>query len=188
MKMRKTEDKRYEYFDMRISEAWLLFCRSENDFAELREKLRDFAERTKEFNRYYYKDEVFREYRDLLPISCQAALLISDALEREAGDKGEMKECLKKCVGIYPDMANAMKEYFRLYSEERLREEKRAREAKMELRKLVGRLKSKVNELLQAHMMKEAQLVLEQLKNVVPNDLEVAALSLKVKLQMLEEI
>lgn len=66
-----------------------------------------------------------------------------------------------------------------------LEQERKAREAREELRQLTIKLKEKIRELLKNGMAAEAGTIVDQLKVLLPHDLEVITLSLQVKLEML---
>lgn len=220
--IRTKSSRRYEYFDMRICEAEILIRKKWDSFEQCRAQLQEFAERTVAFNGLYYKDEIVRQYPELLPKSYQAAFLLQQALSEGTGQiarqdsgqdiNGEMeqglgdgrnteteegasagksdwettKECLKQCAATYHGMTHAIKEYIRLYGVKQLEIEQKAREAKEELHQLTIQLKEKIRELLKKGMAAEAGTVVDQLRVLLPQDLEVITLSLQVKLQLLK--
>ncbi len=186
--IRSEENRRYDYFDMRVTEAELLFRKKWDDLAACRQQLRDFADRTITFNGYYYKEETLTQLTEFLPQSLQAALWLEKALEAEETDWDKTKEYLKQCASVYHNMAHAVKEFIRLYGEEQIQKERKAREAREELCQLTRKLKEKIRELLQKGMAAEASGVVEQLKQLLPEDLEVVTLSLQVKLQLLQSL
>lgn len=220
--IRTKSSRRYEYFDMRICEAEILIRKKWDSFEQCRAQLQEFAERTVAFNGLYYKEEIVRQYPELLPKSYQAAFLLQQALSEGTGQiarqnsgqdiNGEMeqglgdgrnmeteegasagksdwettKECLKQCAATYHGMTHAIKEYIRLYGVKQLEIEQKAREAKEELHQLTIQLKEKIRELLKKGMAAEAGTVVDQLRVLLPQDLEVITLSLQVKLQLLK--
>lgn len=176
------DDVHYRYFTMRSAEAELLFKR-EWDYASCEGALRRFADLTMEFNRQYYRPQIFESYKVLLPPSVQAAYWIQRGFQEE--DHAQCNKCLKQAVSVYNGLADIVKEYIRLYGKEQLEKERKAREARIEMRRLVKEIKGKVKQLIDDKMYAEAASVLEQLKTMCPNDLEVAGMGLRLRLGQL---
>lgn len=176
------DDVHYRYFTMRSAEAELLFKR-EWDYASCEGALRRFADLTMEFNRQYYRPQIFESYKVLLPSSVQAAYWIQRGFQEE--DHAQCNKCLKQAVSVYNGLADIVKEYIRLYGKEQLEKERKAREARIEMRRLVKEIKGKVKQLIDDKMYAEAASVLEQLKTMCPNDLEVAGMGLRLRLGQL---
>lgn len=183
--IRTRDSRRFEYFDMRVSEAEILFRKKWDSLDDCKEQLQEFVDRTMAFNGHYYKQEILEQYPELLPQSYQAAFWLKKALKNGGEDWDNTKKCLKQCAAVYHGMAKAVKEYIRLYGEMQLEQERKAREAREELRQLTIKLKEKIRELLKNGMAAEAGTIVDQLKVLLPHDLEVITLSLQVKLEML---
>ena len=125
-------------------------------------------------------------YRELLPLSVQTAYWLHRAFETEEKDRSYHQECLKNAIGLYPELADAVKAYIRLRGEEQIRKEQEVWKAKRELWELTRNIKVKIRELLDKNMLEEADTVLTQLKTMLPHDLEVVTLGLQIKLKKLE--
>lgn len=182
--IRTKENWRYSYFDMRMTEVDIVVNQDCGSYKGLHDLFMEFARQTLSFYRSYYRQEVFEHYVELLPEPCQAAVYIWRALSLQDTDREQAMEALKNSVAVYPLFTEAIKTYIRLYGAEQLRKEKAARD---EMRELTGKIKNEVRSLMDKGMLKEAAAVMEQLKRLLPQDLEVANMNLQIRLRMLKE-
>lgn len=180
--LKTKDDVHYRYFAMRAAEANLLYER-EWDCASCEDALRNFADMTMEFNRHYYRPEIFTVCRSLLPPSVRAAYWIQAGFEKE--DYADCVACLANAVDNYKGLSDIVKTYIRLYKEEEYAKEQQAKDAAKELRKLIREVKAKVKQLMADRMFDEAAEVLGQLKAMCPDDLEVVSLNLRIHLNQL---
>lgn len=182
--IRTKENWRYAYFDMRMTEVDIVVNQDCGSYRGLHDLFMEFAKRTLTFYRSYYRQEIFENYVELLPESCQAAVYIWRALSLQDTDREQAMEALKNSVAVYPLFTEAIKTYIRLYGAEQIRKEKAARE---EMRELTGKIKAEVRSLIEKGMLKEAASVMEQLKRLLPQDLEVVNMNLQIRLRLLQD-
>lgn len=182
--MKTQENMRYGYLFARIAEAEVLYSAAEQDFAEKRKHLTEFAEQTEKFHRVYYQADIVSEYLELLPEYAQAAIYIVQALLLEAEEPKAALENLKLAVDVYPSLADAIKSYMKAFGAE---QRQRARAAKEEMRQLQEKIKTEVYRYMEQKQYEAAIQILTQLKQLKPNDLELAELSLRIRLAMLSE-
>ncbi len=179
------EDWRREFFELALlerdvekgpKEPWNLssYC----------EALSKMVEASLQFYGKYYREEVFVEYPEVLPTQVQASIRIMEFLELEAQDKKMALNSLKEAAFIHTSWANGIRKFMEYYPE---LEHQRARKQKEELRNLRNQIMAQVEELLQKGQTEQALAIVAQLKQMVPNDLEVIELGLRARLQSLED-
>lgn len=134
----------------------------------------------------FYKDVYGIGFDDQTELSgaCLMAMMIRDAMECE-DNKENFIQTMKQCPGVYPQLTNQVKMLLTLYLREPLRKEW---EVKAELRKLKEQVLEQAKQLQEAGQYNAASQILDQLKQMVPNDVDVMALDLQVHLQVLEHI
>lgn len=180
--MKTRDDIRYEYLFVHVAQAKALFSVVEKDFEKKRQSLAEFAEKAEQFHRVYYQADIVDNCPELLPDYAQAALLIGKALPMEAADPKAALDMLKTAVDVYPSFADAIKSYMRAFGEENRRRERAAKE---EMRQLQEKIKAEVYRCMEQKQYETALEILAQLKQLKPNDLELAELSLRIRLAML---
>lgn len=134
----------------------------------------------------FYKEaygETFDDQNEL-PGACLMAMMIADAMENEA-DKETFLKTMKQCPSVYPQLTNQVKMLLTLYLREPLRKE---HEAKAELKKLKDQVLEQAKHMKETGQYDTASQILKQLKQMIPNDMDVIALDLEVHLMTLEQI
>lgn len=180
--MKTQDDVRYEYSYMRIAEAKALFSVQETKYEKKRESFLEFIRRTGTFCQLFYQKSIMDEYPELLPEYAQAALFMEQAFATEESDPKAALEYLKQVVDVYPAFADAVKSYMKAFGEA---QEQKEQAVKEELRQLEIQIKEEVQRCLKQGQNKEALQILAQLKQMKPNDLEAAELTLRARLAML---
>ncbi len=145
-------------------------------------KLEKYVEKAIEFYGNYYKEEIFMKYPEVLPKNAQVAIKIMEFLEIEQQDKIMALESLKEAAILSPEMAGGIKQFLTQYPELEKQRERRQRE---ELRKLRDQVVVQVKGMLEQGQAEQALVVIGQLKQMVPDDLEVLTLGLEAKLASL---
>ena len=92
-------------------------------------------------------------------------------------------EIYREVVIVNPEWADVMKSYMNGLGEEVVRKEKAAKE---EMRQLELGVLGEIHKLVQMKQYEAALSVLKQLKQLKPNDLKLAELTLQIRLAMLE--
>lgn len=178
------EDVRYEYFYMRSSEA-LLYRKAEKQLPleELEECFREHEERVLEYYRKLFREEVFEDVPEALPLEAQLALRLHEVWRyRENGDERSALECLRKCVGFYSVLESAVGTYAKLYKDRLEEQNKRAEAEREELESLVRSLKAAAIGLIGEGKYREARSILDQVDQCMQGDGEAREL-----LQQIEE-
>ena len=119
----------------------------------------------------------------MLPANVQAAIKGLTYVELEAQDKVSALTKLKECVELYPKFADAIRKYIQMYSD---LEKQRERKQKAELLQLRNQVVLQVQDMLEKGQAGEALAIITQLKQMVPDDLELVALGLEAKRMSLE--
>ena len=120
---------------------------------------------------------------EILPIYGQVAFRIRKALALEATDMKQALEIYREVVIVNPEWADVMKSYMNGLGEEVVRKEKAAKE---EMKQLELGVLGEIHKLVQMKQYEAALSVLKQLKQLKPNDLKLAELTLRIRLAMLE--
>ena len=131
----------------------------------------------------FYKDaygDTFDSQTEL-PGACLMAMMIEEAMEYEA-DKEKFLETMKQCPEVYPSLKGPVKTLLTLYIRE---PQRKAEEAAEELRKMKNQVMDQAKTMMNSGQYEEASEVIRQLKNIVPNDLEIATLGLEIRCRMM---
>lgn len=148
-------------------------------YSECRERVRKYFESVLHYYLCLYGPQ-FRD-REELPAECLSAMLMEEGLQREE-EKEVFLKCMKQCAAVHPILSEPVKKLLTLYLEEPKRKEREARE---ELRKLRSSLMNQVMMLRKNGKRQEALQILQQLRNIIPDDLEIAALILEIRMEQI---
>ena len=181
--MKSREDIRYDYFFARVAEAKLLHHASEQKYKDKKAYMQMFSEKTMSFLRKYYQSQVFEEAPELLPEYGQAALLIEKGFALEQSNPTEMLRILKEVVEVYPTLTNIIRGFISAYGIEQDNVKRRQKE---EMRNLKGQILAQVQTLVEQKQYETAHSIVKQLKQMLPDDLELVALALELRLATLE--
>lgn len=181
--MKTQENIRYDYFFARVAEAKLLYHTNEQEYKKKRAYMQSFAEKTLDFLRKYYQTQVFEETPELLPQYGQAALLIEKGFALEESNPTEMLRVLKEVVDSYPTFTNIIRGFISAYGME---QEALRRRQKEEMQNLKTQILAQVQTLSKQKQYESALSIVKQLKQMMPDDLELVALALELRLATLE--
>ena len=180
----KTQDNiRYDYFFARVAEAKVLYGAGVQEYEKKKAHLQNFSQKSMNFLRKYYQSHVFEEAPELLPEYGQAALLIENAFALEESNPKEMLHMLKKVVEVYPSFTNVIRGFISAYGIEQDEKKRRQRE---EMRKLKEQILEQVHTLVGQKKYEQALAIVQQLKQMQPDDLDLVALGLELRLAMLQ--
>ncbi len=176
------ENIRYEYLFVRIAEAKVLYSTREQNFAKKREALLTYAIRTMDFLRKYYKEQVLELHMELVPSYGQAGILMEQAFCLEEQNPKEMLALLRQVVDYYPTFADAIKSFIQAYGFEQSDKKRRQKE---EFNKLKTQILGEVHKCIAKKQYDQALSIVQQLKQMEPDSLELITLSLEIRLAML---
>lgn len=140
----------------------------ENDLEELKRMGKEYSQLVFSVYQNFYKEEAFfNDCAIFLPKECRFAIKLGELMEK---GKNELDEAslIKDATEIFPEMANYCKAYV-LKLKEQLSQSQKERQEFNELAKLI---KQKVYELIAKEEYEAAKQVFKQLKQLIPNDLE----------------
>ena len=181
--MKTKENVRYDYFFARVAEAKLLYHAGEQKYKDKKAYMQMFSQKTLQFLRKYYQVHVFEETPELLPEYGQAALLIERGFALETTNPTEMLRILKEVVEVYPTLTNIIRGFISAYGIEQDAVKRRQRE---EMQNLKTQILAQVQTLSEQKQYETALSIVKQLKQMLPNDLELVALALELRLATLE--
>ncbi len=181
--MKTQENIRYDYFFARVAEAKLLHHADEQKYETKKAYLKMFSEKTMYFIRKYFQSQVIEETPELLPEYGQAAFLIERGLILEESNPSEMLHILKDVVEIYPTLKNVIRGFISSYG---IEQDRKKRHQKDEMKKLKEQILAQVQTLVNQQQYETALSIVQQLKQMQPDDLELVALALELRLATLQ--
>lgn len=122
-------------------------------------------------------------YSKEVPEYVQAAAKISEYFQIESQDTVHALGKLKEAVDIYPEFANGIGRFMHSYAE---LEKQRAKKQQEEMQKLREQVIEQIKGMAASGQYQAALQILGQLKQMFPEDLEIIALGLELRLQSLE--
>lgn len=188
-KMKRQNNIRYDYFSLKAAEARLVYGMGREDFILLRKLLYRFAEESLTFYGTFYKQHSFEGEMELLPASCRLAVRLKAALDSESEENiYKTMDYFKECMGIFPSLEAAVKQYVKLYGEKRKQaieeREKSAEKAKDEMHRLAFQIKEKIYFLMEENRIAEAKDILNQLRSFVPEDADLDGLEHQIQMRI----
>lgn len=180
--MKTRDDVHYDYAFMRLAEARALFSEKQENYTTKHNCLSDFARLGSAYVEKYYTEDVRTRWRELLPEYQQAALLLQEAFAARDTDLKCAAQLFREAAAIDPDLAGAIKSYLETMDTEMRNRQQRARE---ELRELEEKVKKQVEQCLDEHRYAQALSILAELRQLKPNELYVAELTLRARLGLL---
>lgn len=180
----KEENIRFEYLFLRCAEAKVLYSKFDREYAPKETAFRNFVEIAVAFIGKYYNEEIIEKYPELLPVYGQVALIINEALQLKEVNSKEMLVKMRQVVEIYDTFADAVKSFIVAFGVEQERLEK---SRKAEMKKLEQQILLEVQNCVARREYAQALEILNQLKQMKPNNLELVQMSLEIRLTMLEQ-
>lgn len=168
------EDIRYEYFYMRCSEA-LLYRKAERQpsLEELEVCFRGHEERVLGYYRKLFREEVFEDMPEALPLEAQLALRLREVWQcGERGDERGALEWLRRCVGFYSVLESVVGVYAKLYKDMLEKQNNRIKAENAELMQLALSLKAIARKHMEEGAYQEARTILEQVDHYMQGDSE----------------
>lgn len=146
------------------------------DYPYYRQKLVDFLKEVVGFYSGVYGED-FRERKEL-PDLCLMALAVETALAEET-DKENFKHNIMQGASVYPYLTDFFKKLLTAYL---LEPGRKQREARQEMKKIRTQMIQKTKEYIEAGQREAAIALTGQLKEIFPEDLEIASLALKAQM------
>jgi glycosyltransferase involved in cell wall biosynthesis len=177
--MQKTQDIRYDYAYARLAEMEAVTSVYNHDFQGKRREMQHYADKMLYFYRTYYPQYGMKEYLTVLPDYGKAGVLIGLALDEEETNLTKAMELYNRAAREYSLLQPAMRDYMiclQLYSE------KEAMNREEEFQTLLKKTKQQARELVEQKDTAAAGQILQQLKQLAPEDLEVTEMTLRTRL------
>lgn len=144
--------------------------------------LKQYADKVLQFYGAYYVDEAFMHFPEVLPKNVQAAIKFMEFVELEKQHGKQAIYILEEAVSLYPEFSVGIQKFIEYYPELEKQKEKSRRREMLELR---DQVMTQIRQLLDQDQIDEAMVIMQQLKQMMPEDLEVIALGLEVRLKTL---
>ena len=145
----------------------------------------DYYDLLKEFAQkelFIYQNILEKIEAEELPLEVQVATKINEYIQLETQDQRLALMRLKEVVDIYPVFARGIGKFFHFYSE---LEKERVKKQQVEMQELRNQVMEQICEMFNTGQVAAALQVVGQLKQMFPEDLEVAELALNVRLRSL---
>ncbi len=182
-------DIRYDYYDMNYADMKVLTVETKeddtSDYMSMRAHFRDFAEGMLKFYEQIYRPRAFEGEMEMLPDHCRAAVWIRRMLACGEQDWEEILACLKECAKAYPELGEQVKSLAVLIGKKQEQAAEEAQAAANELKTMAAQVVPKVIMLLDNGMAAEAYQIVQQLKQMLPNDQEIEQLAILVKSRLM---
>ena len=183
--MKTREDIRYEYAFLCLAMARAAYSASQKNFETKRTCLSDFGKLGSAFALRYYQNDILQTAPELLPDYLQAALFLQEAFSLESTQPKSAALLWGEAAKVCPQLADAVKAFLLVYDEET---QKRKQAAREELRELEEKVKAQAVRCIEQGQYEDALAILAELKQLKPNDLEVAKLTLQARLGQLGDV
>lgn len=138
--------------------------------AWLRLELGDYAENCLGFFRKLFRESVFEERWDELPDEAVVACRLEKLLALDDRRYKEILSGLRELIGMWPECDGVLRRFSHVYGEAVKQEmDRKSRDGAVgEMQQIIHALQGKVDELVSAGMIDEAQEVLEQIERFMP--------------------
>ena len=158
------------YYDRIGDDEYVKMIRGSLQTGDAAERLKGFTDACLRFFREDLKDEAMEQVSSLLPDSCRLALRLARVFAEDSGDWRQVLSDLKGCIGIYPVLDDVVTAYSHQYAQKIKDEEnqKKALSPTAEMRSIIESLQEKVERFLQAGMIDEAEMILQQIEQFLP--------------------
>lgn len=132
-----------------------------------------------------YRGNLFEEKSSILPECCQISFLLQDFFEMEE-KKAYLKQVnvLKEIKECSSDFSVPVKYYLTYIQEQMKIQEAEQKIAQNELQWMAQRILPKIEELIQLHKESEALAVVRQIRQLLPDDLEMIELENRLKVSL----
>lgn len=130
---------------------------------------------------YYNVLKIYAEKDAILQSTAEVLDKIRTYIALETQDKVQALKSLKEAVNICPDFAEGISRYISCYSEF---DRQRNRMQQEEMKKLKTEVIGQVKNMAANGQMESALAIIQQLKQMIPDDLDVATLSLELRLNI----
>ncbi len=169
---------RYDLFAVKCLEGYLRHYQEVcPGLQQLEQMLWRYADTVLALYGSYYQEFVFEEMPEVLPEDARLALLLKELQGyREQGDDLKALECMRKCLGMYLAVENAVDAYAKMLRDEVQNRDRELSEAQVELRHLVATLKRTARLQLEKGETQAAREILLQVQQCAPEDEEVKEL------------
>ena len=172
--IRTRDDIRYDYLDMH--EANLLVSgKVSGDSLDSVEKLLAFyADSNMRYARKIYTEHTLSDAREIMPASIRAAYYMEKALACEESQHEQKLHNMGEAAKEWPLLGTIVKSYAELLGEAKEEEARKAEEAGEELAAMAVEVKKQLGVLVEGGMYAEAFAVVQQLKQMLPDDADLA--------------
>jgi glycosyltransferase involved in cell wall biosynthesis len=183
--LRTREDVRYSYFFMNFYNESAAQIGAVTDFAQAEKFLGSLCEWNLNYAREVYTEAAFQGEMEMLPESCRAAVYLERAMSCSMDEWNQKLDNLRLAAKAWAKLANLLKQYAQLLGAEKERQNERqneeAKRAQEQLQQMAKSVLQQVSVMIRNGMQAEALETVRQLREMLPEDRELAELEEKLK-------
>jgi len=177
------DDWRYLYFQLHIAAREVAIGpKSTWMVEEYIDTLKSYVDKVLQLYGRYYVEDVFLHFPEVLPKEAQAAMKFMHFIEMESQEGAQALKYLREGANVYSQFVDGIRKCMEYYPE---LEKQREKQKQIELLQLRDQVMAQARELLEKGQAKDALAIVQQLKQMMPDDLDVIALGLEVRLKTL---
>ena len=155
---------------------------ADSEIGQIRSAWKKYAADSRKLFQKIYKQELFDERSMILPECCQISFLLQDFFQKEEQqDYLALVEILKEIRKMSSDFAIQVKYYLKYIEDLMKAKETEQKSAQNELQRMAQQIRPKIEELIQMHREVEALAVIRQIRQLLPDDTEIADMEKKLQ-------
>lgn len=155
---------------------------TDTEMEHIRRSWKEYAKKNIELFNQIYREDLFENRSSILPECCQVSFLLQDFFEKEE-KKEYLKQVniLKEIKEYSSDFAIPVKYYLKYIQEQMKIQEAEQHVSENELNWMAQRILPKIEELIQLHKESEALAVVQQIRQLLPEDLKMMELEKRLQ-------
>lgn len=155
---------------------------ADSEIGQIRSAWKKYAADSRKLFQKIYKQELFDERSMILPECCQISFQLQDFFQKEEQqDYLALVEILKEIRKMSSDFAIQVKYYLKYIEDLMKAKETEQKSAQNELHRMAQQIRPKIEELIQMHREVEALAVIRQIRQLLPDDTEIADMEKKLQ-------
>lgn len=152
------------------------------DMKHIRHLWKEYAKKSLELFSRIYRNDLFEERSSILPECCQISFLLQDFFkEEEEKEYLAQVNILKEIKECSSDFSIPVKYYLKYVQEQIELQEAEQKNAQMELQWMARQILPKIEEMVQMNRKTEALAAVQQIRQLLPDDTEVAEIENKLR-------
>lgn len=181
--IRTKDDIRYDYLDMHEANLLASGNVEMNDLKGAEKLLAFYADSNMRYARKVYTEHTLTDAREIMPASIRGAFWVEQALACSDEQHDKKLHYMGLAAKEWPLLGPLVKAYAAFWGEEQEEQAKKAEAAGEELAAMAVEVKKQLAVLIDGSMYAEAYAVVQQLKQMLPEDEDLKVLEKELKLR-----